>query len=76
MWERVDSQFLDSQLSQTKTSFQKRKNARIGNSSRSQASTPTIHLDADLPYITQMLKIMKPYIENIVNVKGDGNCGF
>ena len=23
-----------------------------------------------------MSKIMRPYIENIVNVKGDDNCGF
>jgi len=49
MWERIDSQFFDSQPSQTKTSFQKRKGAHIGNSSCSQASTLTIHLDPNLP---------------------------
>ena len=72
-WERVDSQCPNNQLSQTNTSLPKRKIARIGNSSRSQVSTPTIQPFWDLPYITQMSKIMRPYIENIVNVKGDGN---
>ena len=76
MRESVDSQFSDSQSSQIKISFLKRKSARIGNSSHSQASTPTIHPDPDLPYITQFPKITRPYIENIVNVKGDDNCGF
>ncbi|KEH22061.1 hypothetical protein MTR_7g029445 [Medicago truncatula] len=42
MWERVDSQFPDSQSLQIKTSFPKRKSARVGNSSCSQASTPII----------------------------------
>jgi len=36
----------------------------------------TIHLNHELPYITHMPKIMRPYIENIMNVKGDRNCGY
>jgi hypothetical protein len=75
-WERVDSRFPDSQSSQTNTSLPKRKSERIGNYSRSQASTPTTQPFRDLPYITQIPKIMKSYIKNIVNGKGDCNCGF
>ncbi|KEH25864.1 OTU-like cysteine protease [Medicago truncatula] len=29
-----------------------------------------------IPYISQIPNLMRPYIEDIVNVKGDGNCGF
>jgi len=54
MWERVDFQFPDSQSSQTKSLFPKRKSARIDNSSRTLVSTPTIHPDPDLPYITHV----------------------
>jgi len=71
----IGSQFLDNQSSQTKLSFPKRKITRIGNSLRSSFSTPIIHPDPNLPYITHMQKIIRPYIENIVNVKGDDNCG-
>ncbi|KEH18713.1 hypothetical protein MTR_8g028025 [Medicago truncatula] len=54
------------------------KSARIGNSLRSSVSSPNIYSDLNLLYITQMPKIMRPYIKNIVNVKRDGidNCGF
>jgi len=30
----------------------------------------------NIPYITHTPKIMRPFIEKIVNVKRDGNCGF
>jgi len=30
----------------------------------------------NIPYVSQIPTIMRPYIEDIVNVKGDGNCGF
>jgi hypothetical protein len=75
-WERVNSQNLDSQSSQTKLSLSKGKGARLGTYSLSQASTPTTQPFWNLPYITQMTKIIRPSIEHIVNVKGDGNCGF
>jgi len=47
-----------------------------GNSSSSPVLTPTIDTYLDLPYITHRPKIIRPYIENIVNVKWDGNCGY
>ena len=34
--------------------------------------TPTQYI----PYIDQMPNVMKPYIEKIVNVDGDGYCGY
>lgn len=76
MWERVDSQFPDSQLFECKPSLPKRKSACIGNSSCSLVSILTIHSDPDLPYISQMPKIMRTCFENIVNVKRVGNYGF
>jgi len=30
----------------------------------------------NISYISQIPMIMRPFIEDIVNVKGDGNCGF
>jgi len=75
-WERVDSEYPDSQSSQPKISLSKRKGARLGTYSRSQASMPTTKHFRNLPYITQMSKIMRPSIENIVNVKGYDNCEF
>ena len=53
-----------------------RKDALLGTYSRSQASMPTIQHFRNLPYITKMSKIMRPSIENIVNVKGGGNWEF
>jgi hypothetical protein len=52
------------------------KGARLGTYSRSQASTPTLKPFLNIPYLTQMPMIMRPFIEKIVNVKRDGNCGF
>jgi len=34
--------------------------------------TPTQYIS----YIDQMSNVMKPYIEKIVNVDGDGYCGY
>jgi hypothetical protein len=56
--------------------FQSGKVHVLENSMRSPVLTPTIHPNPDLPNIRQMSKIMRPYIENIVNVKGVGNCGY
>jgi len=77
-WERVDSQNPDSQSSQPKSKVPKSKSACLGTYSRSQASTPTSEPKPflNLPYISQMSMIMRPFIEEIVNVKGDDNCGF
>jgi len=77
-WETIDSQNLDSQCSQAKSKVPKSKGARFGTYSRSQASTPTSKPKPylNIPYISQIPMIMRPYIEDIVNVKGDGNCRF
>jgi len=83
-WERVDSQFLDSQSSPIKSSLPKRKGARISNFARSSIPTPTrdpkpilvlTPCDPSSP-IHYYPKFMRPFIEKIVDVKGDDNCGF
>jgi hypothetical protein len=75
-WETIDSQNPDSQPSKTKRSLPKWKDARLGTYSRSQASSSTSKLFRNIPYISQIPNLMRPYIEDIVNVRGDGNCGF
>jgi len=78
LWERVDSQFFDSQSSPTKSSFPKRKAARFVNSSCYPVPTPTRVLKSIMitTPIDHVPKFMKPFIEKIVDVKGDVNCGF
>ncbi|KEH19766.1 hypothetical protein MTR_8g468040 [Medicago truncatula] len=75
-WERVDSQNPNSQFSQPKIKVPKSKGARLGTYYRSQASTPPSKHFFEYPYITQMPMIMRPFIQEIVNVKGSGNYGF
>ena len=75
-WETIDSQNPDSQPSQPKRSLPKRKDARLGTYSRSQASSSTSKPSSNIPYISQVPNIMRPFVEEIVNVKGDGHCGF
>jgi len=69
-WEHVDAQFPDSRASQTKPSLHKKKSACVVNPSPSPIPTQYI------PFIDQMPKVMKPYIERIVNVDGDDYCGY
>jgi len=77
-WETIDSQNPDSQCSHAKSNVPKSKGSRLGTCSRSQASTPTSKQNPYLkiPYISQILNITRPFVEEIVNGKGDGNCGF
>jgi len=77
-WETIDSQNPDSQCSQPKGKVPKSQGARLGTYSRSQASTPTSKPKPylNIPFISQIPMIMRPFIEDIVNVKGDDNCGF
>jgi len=75
-WETIDSQNPDSQPSQPKRSLPKRKDARLGTYSHSQASSSTSKPFRNIPYISQIPNIMRPFVEEIVNVKGDGHCGF
>lgn len=78
LWECTDSQFFDSQLSPTKSLFPKRKDVRIENPSYSPISTPSrVRKLIPVPTpIDHMPKFMKPFFEKIMDVKGDGNCGF
>jgi len=86
-WETIDSQFPKSQSSPPKKSSQpKRKGIRLGISPRSSISTPTpvpVPKPILVPRVYDpsnpmyyMPQFMRPYIEKIVDVKGDGNCGF
>jgi len=77
-WETIDSQNPDNQRSQAKSNVPKSKGARLGTCSHSQVSTPTSKPKPylNIPYISQIPNIMRPFVEEIVNVKGDGNCGF
>jgi len=75
-WEVIDSQNPDSQPSQPKNSLPRRKDARLGTHSLSQASLSTSKPFRNIPYISQIPNIMRPYIEDIVSVKGDDNCDF
>jgi len=77
-WETIDAQNPDGQCSHGKSNVPKSKGSRLGTCSRSQASTPTSKPKPylQLPYISQIPHLMRPYVEDIVNVRGDGNCGF
>ncbi|AES66048.2 hypothetical protein MTR_2g060930 [Medicago truncatula] len=82
--ERIDSQFLDNQSSPKKYSLPKRKGAHIDISPCFSVPTPTrvpklilvpTTYDPSSP-IHYMPKFMRPFIEKIVDVKGNENCGF
>jgi len=75
-WEVIDSQNPDSQPSQLKKSLPRRKDARLGTYSRSQASSSASKPFWNISYISQISNIMRPFVQEIVNVKWDGNCGF
>ncbi|AES70017.1 OTU-like cysteine protease [Medicago truncatula] len=75
-WETIDSQNPDSQPSQPKRSLSRRKDAHLGTYSRSQASSSTFKPLRNIPYISRISKVMRPFVEDIVNAKGDGHCGF
>jgi len=77
-WESIDSQNPDSQFSHGKSNVPKSKGSRLRTCSRSQTSTPTSKKEPylQIPYISQIPNLLRPYIEDIVNVRGDGNCGF
>jgi histone-lysine N-methyltransferase SETD2 len=69
-WEHIDAQFPDSQASQSKPSIPKRKTAHIGN------FLPNATPPRSIPFIQYMPHFMHSYIEDIVDVKPDGHCGF
>ncbi|GAU27086.1 hypothetical protein TSUD_103950 [Trifolium subterraneum] len=69
-WEYMDERFPDSQASQSKSSKPKRKTAQIGNLS------PNVLTCRSIKYMEYMPLFMHSYIEDIIDVKGDGHCGF
>ncbi|MCH92712.1 receptor-like protein kinase, partial [Trifolium medium] len=69
-WQHVEARFPDSQSSQTKPLTSKQKGERIGK------FTPTQELHHHIPLLNTMPLFMHPHIDDIVNVKGDGYCGF
>jgi hypothetical protein len=76
LWEHVDSQFLNSQMSQTKPSFPKRKVSHVVKPLSSLILRPTTVPNPNLPHIDHTPLFKKPYIKTIENVKGDDNSGF
>jgi histone-lysine N-methyltransferase SETD2 len=69
-WEHVDAQFPDCQVSQTTAASSSRKGARIGKWTPSQSS------QVSSPFFKHMPQFMQPYIEDFVDVVGDGYCGY
>lgn len=69
-WEHVNKQFPDSQRSVSKPSSSSQRGARIGKWTPSQ--TP----EHPIPYLANMPSFMRPYIDDIINVEGDGYCGY
>ncbi|AES71280.2 FAR1 DNA-binding domain protein [Medicago truncatula] len=75
-WETIDSQHPKSQSSPRKKASQpKRKGARIDISPVPKPSLVSRNYDPSNP-MYYMPKFMRPYIEGIVDVIGDGDCGF
>jgi len=77
-WETIDSQHPKSQSSPRKKSSQpKTKGARIGISPVPDPKPILVsrNYDPSSP-MYYMPKFMRPYIEGIVDVIGDGHCGF
>jgi len=84
-WEVVDSQNPDSQPSSSPTtsSFKRKKGACFGKTSLSPLPQHTrypkpkaILVPTTNPVFDYMPKFMVPFIEKVVDVIGDGHCGF
>jgi len=81
-WEVVDSQNPDSQPSPSPTtsSFKSKKGARLGKTSFSPLPPPTRYpKPKHIPVmrsIDYMSRFMLPFIEKVVDVIGNGHCGF
>ncbi|XP_045796161.1 uncharacterized protein LOC123890567 [Trifolium pratense] len=69
-WEHIDARYPDSQASQSKPAKPKRKTAHIGTLS------PNAIPRRSIPFMEHMPLFMHSYIEDIIDVKGDGHCGF
>jgi len=87
-WEVVDSQNPDNQPSPSPTtsSFSRKRGARLGKTSLSPLPPPTrypkpepISVPTSISVITPidyMSRFIVPFIEKVVDVIGDGHCGF
>jgi len=79
-WEVVDSQNPDSQLSPTTSSFKRKIGARLGKTSLSPLLPPTWYPKpkaiSSMRPIDYMSRFRLPFIEKVVDVIGDGHCGF
>src|SRR6266487_1487846 len=80
-WEHVNAYFAETQSSQSNPSKSSDSNASLSQASSSTMSkapvignfTPTLSQIVELDH---MPKCMHPFIEDIVDVEGDGYCGF
>lgn len=70
-WEHVDKHVEATQESQTKPSSSKKRLS--AKSKHTVSDTPPTR---NLPRIDEMPKFMRPYIDDIVDVVGDGFCGY
>ncbi|KEH37073.1 hypothetical protein MTR_2g030885 [Medicago truncatula] len=81
-WEVVDSQNPDSELSPSPTtsSYKRKKCARLGKTSLSPLPPPSRYPKPEaipvMRHIDYMPHFMLPFIEKVVDVIGDGHCGF
>jgi hypothetical protein len=71
-WEHVDKHFEATQESQTKPSSSSKKRSIAKSKHTVSDITPT----RNIPHIDEMPKFMRPYIDDIVDVVGDGFCGY
>jgi hypothetical protein len=69
--EHVNAQFSNCQVSQSKAASSSRKGARIGNWIPTQNSQVITN-----PLMKHMPQFMQPYIDDIIDVVGDGYCGY
>src|SRR6266487_2355762 len=80
-WEHVNAYFAETQSSQSNPSKSSDSNASLSQASSSTMSkapvignfTPTLSQIVELDH---MPKCMHPFIEDIVDVEGDGYCGY
>jgi len=73
-WEHVDSRDPETHASYTKSTGSSRKRARKSNISHSPPKSLLVKVN--IPHKDQILSIMHEYIEKLVDVVGDGYCGF
>jgi len=82
LWEIVDSQEQETHGSQTRSTGTSRKSARKSNMSLT-PSKPTLKnlkmltpVKVDIPHKDQIPIWMHDFIEKVIDVPGDGHCGF